>query len=58
MSRRRSFYVANPPTRMWGKHAARNLAALGKPVTNGRLPVELEPMGSTVKQEAGIEESR
>jgi putative transposase len=34
-------------------NAAINLAALGKPVINGGLPVELGPTGSTVKQEAG-----
>jgi len=34
-------------------NAARNLAALGEPVSDGGLPVELGPMGSTVKQEAG-----
>lgn len=33
-------------------NAARNLAALGEPVTNGGLPVELSPVGGTVKQEA------
>ena len=35
-------------------NAARNLAALAEPVSNGGLPVELgAQLGPTVKQEAG-----
>lgn len=35
-------------------NAARNLAAFGEAVKRGRLPVELLPMGDTVKQEGGL----
>jgi len=35
-------------------NAARNLAAYGERVIDAGLPVELEPMGFTVKQEAGV----